>query len=217
MSEMTPRHLLSPLALFLPLFLILGACSGDEERLREPVQEDYISQARSLLEGDQVFDAHAWMGTVSKTLLPEGAPIRYRFDPAGEDRMTLRMDELQIGTMPLTVWFKVDVKFMQLNSWELKEYPGDGWVKFYGDKGSTTYSANAQETEYEDGSGSGGTVTGFLNVKTGMIEMSVNFNVLNFTSEVPLQKIDKTRFSRYAEEKAAYEAALIAYKEAHGL
>lgn len=117
--------------------------------------------------------------------------------------------------MPVTIWFTVNCKFMQLNTWEKDEYSGEGWIKFQGTGGKTVYTAI--DEGYEDGDGGAGTVQGYLNVKTKEIEFVTNFNVMNMSSDVYLQKIDPTRMAKFDEEFAEYERKLAEYKKKHGM
>ena len=192
----------------------LGACSSDEEITNTPVTDSYLSQAKSILKDSIVFNAKAWQGTVNKTRLESGCPVKYHFSWKG-DTMTLQIKAFSVGSMPLRIWFVVNCKFMQLNSWEKDEYTGDGWIKFEGSGGNTTYLALT--TEYADGTGGSGTVTGYLNVLTKEIEFETNFNVMNFSTQVYQQKIDYSRMANFDAEFAQYEKDLAEYKKEHGL
>ena len=194
---------------------IFFSCTADEEITKTPVSESYISDAKELLQDSIVLNATAMQGTVNKTLLDEGCPLKYYFNWKGDDILNLQIREFCVGKMPLTIWFNIDVKFMQLNSWEKEEYKGEGWIKFQGDGGKTVYTAI--DEDYEDGNGGAGNVTGFLNVKTREIEFVTSFNVMNMSSDVYLQKIDPTRMDRFEEDFAQYEKDLAEYKKEHGI
>ena len=195
--------------------VIFFSCTADEEITKTPVSESYISEAKELLQDSIVLNATAMQGTVNKTLLDEGCPLKYYLNWKGDDILNLQIREFCVGKMPLTIWFTIDVKFMQLNSWEKEEYKGEGWIKFQGDGGKTVYTAI--DEDYEDGNGGAGSVTGFLNVKTREIEFVTSFNVMNMSSDVYLQKIDPTRMDRFEEEFAQYEKDLAEYKKEHGI
>lgn len=191
------------------------SCTADEEITKTPVSESYISAAKEILQDSVVLNATAMQGTVNKTLLDEGCPLKYYLNWKDDDILNLQIREFCVGNMPLTIWFTIDVKFMQLNSWEKEEYQGEGWIKFQGDGGNTVYTAI--DEEYDNGNGGAGSVTGFLNVNTNEIEFVTNFNVMNFSSDVYLQKIDPTRIDRFEEEFAQYEKDLEEYKKEHGI
>ena len=108
---------------------------------------------------------------------------------------------------------------MQLNTWEKEEYTGDGWIKFQGTGGSTRYTGNQNDEEgsYESGDGGAGSVTGYFNAKTNEIEFVTNFNVMNMSSDVYLQKVDPTRIDRFETDFAQYEKDLAEYKKEHGI
>lgn len=191
------------------------SCTADEEITKTPVSESYISKAKEILQDSVVLNATAMQGTVNKTLLDEGCPLKYYLNWKGDDILNIQIREFCVGKMPLTIWFTIDVKFMQLNSWEKDEYQGDGWIKFQGNGGQTVYTAI--DEDYEDGNGGAGSVTGFLNVNTKEIEFVTNFNVMNMSSDVYLQKLDLTRMDRFEEEFEQYEKDLAKYKEEHGI
>ncbi len=194
---------------------IFSACTADEEITQAPVAEDYIQEARTILKDSIVLNATAMMGTVNKTLLDKGCPLKYYLNWNVDGTLKMQIRNFCVGKMPLTIWFDINVKFMQLNSWEKQEYKGDGWVKFKGQDGHTVYEAI--DEEYENGNKGEGYVTGFLNVKTREIEFVTTFNVMNMSSDVYLQKIDPTRMERFEEEFAQYEKDLEEYKKEHGI
>lgn len=193
----------------------LSSCSADAELVEKPIAETYLDEAKKILDGTIVLNATAMQGTVNKTLLDEGCPLRYYLKWNDDGTLNMQIREFCVGKMPLTIWFTIDVKFMQLNTWEKDEYTGDGWIKFHGTGGKTVYTAI--DDDYDDGDGGAGSVTGFLNVKTRQIEFVTNFNVMNMSSDVFLQTVDPSRLSRYEEEFAQYERDLEEYKRQHGI
>lgn len=102
---------------------------------------------------------------------------------------------------------------MVLNSWEQKEYTGDGWIKFKGEDGSVW----GTDTDGSASSAKGSSVQGYYNAKTHQIQFIVNYNMMNVRSECFLQTIDKSRLATFAEDKAKYEEDLKAYKKEHGI
>ena len=200
--------------LFLSLFFF-PSCTADEEITQTPVATTQIQQARKILTDSIVLNATAMQGTVNKTLLDKGCPLKYYFNWKSDDIVKLQIREFSVGTMPIKIWFSIDCKFMQLNSWEKEEYKGTGWIKFQGRGGSTVMEAI--DEGYEDGNGGAGTVQGYLNVDTHEIEFVTNFNVMNFSSDVYPQKVDSSRMERFEKEFAQYEKELAEYKKEHGI
>lgn len=190
------------------------SCS-EEENSKEPISDEYLSVARELLQDSIVLNATAMQGKVNKTLLDEGCPLKYYLSWRSQDTLNIQIRKFSVGKMPVTIWFTVNCKFMQLNTWEKDEYSGEGWIKFQGTGGKTVYTAI--DEGYEDGDGGAGTVQGYLNVKTKEIEFVTNFNVMNMSSDVYLQKIDPTRMAKFDEEFAEYERKLAEYKKKHGM
>ena len=121
-----------------------------------------------------------------------------------------------VGT-PGCVSFMFDNKGQMIVDKE--EYTGDGWIKFQGTGGSTRYTGNQNDEEgsYESGDGGAGSVTGYFNAKTNEIEFVTNFNVMNMSSDVYLQKVDPTRIDRFETDFAQYEKDLAEYKKEHGI
>jgi hypothetical protein len=204
-------------ALLLLLCAGLFSCKDDERNDPEPEPDtDYFAIAQELLQDSIVLNAHAMMSTANKTRLPEGCPLKYYFTWRDDGLMRIELKNFSVGKMPLTIWFSINVKFMQLNTWEKQEYTDEGWLKFKGEKGLTSYSASMQDSEYEAGTGANGSVTGYLNVLTGRIEFSIEFNVMLVQAYVFEQTIDKSRIDRYDEEFRKYGEDLAKWKEEHG-
>lgn len=197
------------------LCMLFSLCTADEEITKEPVAESYIDAAKEILHDKLVVNATAMQGTVNKTLLPEGCPVMYHLKWNDDNTLNVQIKDFCVGNMPLTITFSINAKFMQLNTWEKDEYTGDGWIKFQGKAGKTSYIGNTNE--YEDGTGGSGTIQGYLNVNTHEIEFVTNFNVLNFSADTYKQKIDPTRVDRYDEEFAQYEKDLEEYKKENGI
>ena len=82
---------------------------------------------------------------------------------------------------------------MVLNSWEQKEYTGDGWIKFKSEYGSVW----GTDTDGSASSAKGSSVQGYY--------------------ECFLQTIDKSRLATFVEDKAKYEEDLKVYKKEHGI
>lgn len=191
------------------------SCQADEENTQTPVTSDYVKKAKSVLQDSIVLYATAMQGTVNKTQLPEGCPLKYYFEWRSEDSLNIQLHNFSVGKMPVTIWFSINCKFMQLNSWERGEYTGDGWIKFEGTNGVTDFTGNS--SEYESGTKGTGTVKGFFNVNTNEIEFVTNFNVMNITADVYQQKINPTLIDNYDDLFEQYEKDLAKYKEDHGI
>ena len=206
------------LALFACLvlgFMSLVSCSSDEEITDADANTELVKEATNYLNGEIVLSTNATMNGVNKTLLPEGCPTKFKFEWSKTDAQTFTISLLDftVGNMGMIINFKCDVKTMVLNSWEQKEYTGDGWIKFKGEDGSVW----GTDTDGSASSAKGSSVQGYYNAKTHEIQFIVNYNMMNVRSECFLQTIDKNRINNYAAEFEQYEKDLAAYKKEHGI
>ncbi len=191
--------------LFFAVFAFCS-CSSDEEITNSDANSELVKEATNYLNGEIVLSTNATMNGVNKTLLPEGCPTKFKFEWSKTDAQTFTISLLDftVGNMGMIINFKCDVKTMVLNSWEQKEYTGDGWIKFKGEDGSAS-------------SAKGSSVQGYYNAKTHEIQFIVNYNMMNVRSECFKQTIDKSRLATFDADKAKYEADLAAYKKEHGI
>lgn len=206
------------LALFACLvlgFMSLVSCSSDEEITDADANTELVQEATNYLNGEIVLRTNATMNGVNKTLLPEGCPTKFKFEWSKTDAQTFTISLLDftVGNMGMIINFKCDVKTMVLNSWEQKEYTGDGWIKFKGEDGSVW----GTDTDGSASSAKGSSVQGYYNAKTHEIQFIVNYNMMNVRSECFKQTIDKSRLATFDADKAKYEADLAAYKKEHGI
>ena len=206
------------LALFACLvlgFMSLVSCSSDEEITDADANTELVQEATNYLNGEIVLRTNATMNGVNKTLLPEGCPTKFKFEWSKTDAQTFTISLLDftVGNMGMIINFKCDVKTMVLNSWEQKEYTGDGWIKFKGEDGSVW----GTDTDGSASSAKGSSVQGYYNAKTHQIQFIVNYNMMNVRSECFKQTIDKSRLATFDADKAKYEADLAAYKKEHGI
>lgn len=206
------------LALFACLvlgFMSLVSCSSDEEITDADANTELVKEATNYLNGEIVLSTNATMNGVNKTLLPEGCPTKFKFEWSKTDAQTFTISLLDftVGNMGMIINFKCDVKCMVLNSWEQKEYTGDGWVKFKGVDGSVW----GTDTDGSASSAKGSSVQGYYNAKTHQIQFIVNYNMMNVRSECFKQTIDKSRLATFDADKAKYEEDLKAYKKEHGI
>ena len=186
------------LALFACLvlgFMSLVSCSSDEEITDADANTELVQEATNYLNGEIVLRTNATMNGVNKTLLPEGCPTKFKFEWSKTDAQTFTISLLDftVGNMGMIINFKCDVKTMVLNSWEQKEYTGDGWIKFKGEDGSVW----GTDTDGSASSAKGSSVQGYY--------------------ECFLQTIDKSRLATFVEDKAKYEEDLKVYKKEHGI
>ena len=160
-------------------------------------------------------NTHATLNGVNKTLLEKGCPTKFKFDWSNTDTNTFSVSLLNftVGKMGMIINFKCDVQTMQLNTWEKDEYPGAGWIKFYGEDGSTW----GEEKDGTPANAKGSSVKGYYNTDTHQINFIVDYNMMNVRSECFLQTIDKTRINNYEKEFAQFEKDLEEYKKKHGL
>lgn len=205
------------------LFLLMGSafitsCSSDQEITQEDADQALVTKAQDFLKGDIVLSTKATMNGVDKTLLPQGCPTKFKFEWTGNQSFNVSLLEFTVGNMGMIVNFRCNVKTMQLNSWEKKEYTGDGWIKFYGEDGYTWgVNEDGSDAGSEGAPTKGSFVQGYYNANTRQIQFIVNYNMMNVRSECPVQTIDKDRINNYDAEKAKYEADLKKYKEEHGI
>lgn len=200
--------------LFFAVFAFCS-CSSDEEITNSDANTELVKEATNYLNGEIVLSTNATMNGVNKTLLPEGCPTKFKFEWSKTDAQTFTISLLDftVGNMGMIINFKCDVKCMVLNSWEQKEYTGDGWVKFKGVDGSVW----GTDTDGSASSAKGSSVQGYYNAKTDEIQFIVNYNMMNVRSECFKQTIDKSRLATFDADKAKYEADLAAYKKEHGI
>ena len=200
--------------LFFAVFAFCS-CSSDEEITNSDAKSELVKEATNYLNGEIVLSTNATMNGVNKTLLPEGCPTKFKFEWSKTDAQTFTISLLDftVGNMGMIINFKCDVKTMVLNSWEQKEYTGDGWIKFKGEDGSVW----GTDTDGSASSAKGSSVQGYYNAKTHQIQFIVNYNMMNVRSECFLQTIDKNRINNYAAEFEQYEKDLAAYKKEHGI
>lgn len=200
--------------LFFAVFAFCS-CSSDEEITDADANTELVKEATNYLNGEIVLSTNATMNGVNKTLLPEGCPTKFKFEWSKTDAQTVTISLLDftVGNMGMIINFKCDVKCMVLNSWEQKEYTGDGWIKFKGEDGSVW----GTDTDGSASSAKGSSVQGYYNAKTHEIQFIVNYNMMNVRSECFKQTIDKSRLATFDADKAKYEADLAAYKKEHGI
>lgn len=191
------------------------SCSSDEEITNSDANSELVKEATNYLNGEIVLSTNATMNGVNKTLLPEGCPTKFKFEWSKTDAQTFTISLLDftVGNMGMIINFKCDVKTMVLNSWEQKEYTGDGWIKFKGEDGSVW----GTDTDGSASSAKGSSVQGYYNAKTHEIQFIVNYNMMNVRSECFKQTIDKSRLATFDADKKKYEADLAAYKKEHGI
>ena len=195
--------------------LMVASCSSDEEITQGNADNTLVSEAKSYLKDEIILSTKATLSGVDKTLLPEGCPTKFKFEWSKTDDQTFTISLLDftVGNMGMIINFKCDVKTMVLNSWEQKEYTGDGWIKFKGEDGSVW----GTDTDGSASSAKGSSVQGYYNAKTHEIQFIVNYNMMNVRSECFKQTIDKSRLATFDADKAKYEADLAAYKKEHGI
>lgn len=200
--------------LFFAVFAFCS-CSSDEEITNSDANSELVKEATNYLNGEIVLSTNATMNGVNKTLLPEGCPTKFKFEWSKTDAQTFTISLLDftVGNMGMIINFKCDVKCMVLNSWEQKEYTGDGWIKFKGKDGSVW----GTDIDGSPSSAKGSSVQGYYNAKTHQIQFIVDYNMMNVRSDCFLQTIDKSRLATFDEDKAKYEEDLKAYKKEHGI
>ncbi len=200
---------------FVCLGLMAVSCSSDDKITDANADQELVKEAANYLNGEIVLNTKAEMNAVDKTLLPEGCPTKFKFEWSETDAQTFAISLLDftVGNMGMVISFKCDVQTMVLNSWEQKEYPGDGWIKFKGEDGSVW----GTDTDGSASSAKGSKVKGYYNAKTHQIQFTVDYNMMTVKSNCFLQTIDKSRIETFDADKAKYEEDLAAYKKEHGI
>jgi hypothetical protein len=175
----------------------LSGCKADEET---PVSDNSLRIAQETLNDTIVFYAKAMMGTTDLTKLDGGCPVKFYFSwKEIGDTLTLKIPDFHVGRMPFHLSFSIDLTFLNSNDWEKEEYPGDGWIKFTGDGGVSTFGEQKSER---------GTVTGYFNTETKEITLETVFNLAGVTLNVYQQETDYDRLKSYDEDLAKYQQAL---------
>lgn len=207
-------HFIPVLLLLLTALVAFSACKKD---VVKPVKNSDVEKVKQVLTGDIVLSTKAKIGEEDRTLLPTGCPTKYEFKWNNDDTMTVVLKDFSVGNMPLVIFFSCRSKILTLNSFEKQDakFQGEGWVKFSGENGKIAAAEKDLATKKEEKSGA--SILGYFNTNTQEIEFSINYNMMNVTSQCFRQKIDKTRIDRYEEEFAQYEKDLAAEKKKRGI
>ena len=205
--------------LIVVFFIMLAtSCSSDQEITQEDANTTLVNKAHDFLTGEIVLNTNATMNGVNKTLLPTGCPTKFKFEWTGDQSLNISLLNFTVGNMGMIVNFRCNVKTMQLNSWEKKEYTGDGWIKIYGEDGYTWGTNEDGTAAGDEGAPTKGSfVQGYYNANTNEIQFIVNYNMMNVRSECFLQTIDKSKLETFDEDFAKYEKDLAEYKKEHGI
>lgn len=194
------------------LMISLSSCNSDDNLQLAPMSSEYTAQVKEVLSGNVVLSTRAFIGDVDLTRLETGCPTKFNFTWQG-DEVEIRLLDFHVGNMPFIVNFESKARLYTLNSWEQKEYKGNGWVKIYGTDGlSKTADRQGKPLDQKQRA----TIQGYYNVLTHEINMDINYNMMNVHSDCFLQKVDKHRIDRYDEEVKQYQADLVAYKKQKG-
>ena len=193
--------------------VLFTSCEGDDSLTQQAPEQTLIEKAQEFLSGDIVLNTKATKGGIDKTLLPSGCPTKFNFTWNEEGKVVLALREFHVGSMPFSITFLCPCKIMKLNYWEKNDYPGDSWIKFFGQDGNVSTNGSEQQ---ENQQGSGASVQGYFNVDTHEIEFIVDYNIMLVRTETLLQKVNKSRTPNFEEEFAQYEKDLAEYKKEHG-
>lgn len=211
MNPFIQKH--APLSFLISILMItLSSCNSDDNLQLAPMSSEYTAQVKEVLSGNVVLSTRAFIGDVDLTRLETGCPTKFNFTWQG-DEVEIRLLDFHVGNMPFIVNFESKARLYTLNSWEQKEYKGNGWVKIYGTDGlSKTADRQGKPLDQKQRA----TIQGYYNVLTHEINMDINYNMMNVHSDCFLQKVDKHRIDRYDEEVKQYQADLVAYKKQKG-
>lgn len=215
-------HFIPVLLLLLTALVAFSAC---KKHVVKPVKNSDVEKVKQVLTGEIVLSTRAKIGEEDRTLLPTGCPIKYEFKWNNDDTMTVVLKEFSVGNMPFVIYFSCRSKILTLNSFEKQDakFQGEGWVKFSGENGKIVaaekgkIAAAEKDLATKKEEKSGASILGYFNTNTQEIEFSINYNMMNVTSQCFRQKIDKTRIDRYEEEFAQYEKDLAAEKKKRGI
>lgn len=202
------------------LFSGLVSCSSDDNATPQQELEQLTTEARGFLTGDIVLNIRAFMGETDKTLLPTGCPIIFNFGWSQTDPHSLKIDlkDFSMEGMPYVIKsFATDVVVTSLNSWEQDEYSQKGWIKLEGKDGWLNMQSDNPKIPTVNKQMEGSSLIGYYNALTHEINFKIDFAIMNVTANTILQKVDKSRLSRFDEEKAQYEADYQQAKEEQGL
>lgn len=211
MNPFIRKH--APLSFLISILMTtLSSCNSDDNLQLAPMSSEYTAQAKEVLSGNVVLSTRAFIGDVDLTRLETGCPTKFNFTWQG-DEVEIRLLDFHVANMPFIVNFQSKARLYTLNSWEQKEYKGNGWVKIYGTDGlSKTADRQGKPLDQKQGA----TIQGYYNVLTHEINMDINYNMMNVHSDCFMQKVDKHRIDRYDEEVKQYQADLVAYKKQKG-
>lgn len=190
------------------------SCSNNEGPDDTAKNVELAKKAKGFLNGQIVLSTKVTMNGVDKTILPTGCPAKFEFEWDENDPLSMSVSilEFTVGKMPMVVNFKCNTKIMNLNAWEEKDYAGRDWFKFEGKNGDLWIGAHGTPKVQE-----GSSIAGFYNVKTQQINLVIDYNMMNISSESFLQVVDKSRIGNFEAEKAKYEEDLKKWKEEHGM
>lgn len=194
-------------------FAVLS-CEREPQHVEIEKTNPTLTKAIELLSGDIVMGQRVKMSNVDKTRLPDGCPTKFRFTwLEKEEKMEIYLEKIKPGAMPFPISMTANATIMELNSWEKDEYKGEGWIKFFDDQAETVAYQEGYNDPLPKPDGST-IVKGYFNVNTEEIEFLINYNIMNVTGHVFLQKTDKSR--DFDAELYHYEEGLCEFKLDHG-
>ncbi len=210
-------RVVTKLLVVISLLGLMTACHKSEPKALDK-KDDYVAKTVQMLSGKSiVLDTKAMMGTVDKTLLPKGCPTKFDFKWLDkEQKIEISLLNFSVGNMPLTINFRINAPFEELNVWDRDTYPEEGWLKFQSNNGWLMADPKPGEPEPEKFNNPA-TIEGFVNPLTEEIQFVINYNMMTVKSFCFRQKINFGRTKNYEQEFKKYEADLKAYKKAHGI
>lgn len=194
---------------------LFTSCETDDD---EKLSDEEVEAALAILEGDLVVSSHVTVGGTDKTLLESGAPAKFTIERAGGNRFNMWQDGFQLGKMPFPIGVGISVELVPVLSLESDDLKGNGWVRFYGKRGTISTDGSRPESAVDtNASGDGTTITGYLNVSTKEIQFRISYAMMTVELSAPRQIVDPSRAENFEQEKEEYEAELEKYKKEHGL
>ena len=91
----------------------LTSCTADEEITKSPVSNSSLDEVKTIFKDSIAVYATAMQGTVNKTLLPQGCPIKYHFRWNEDETLNMQIHDFSVGAMPLTISFSINLKMAE--------------------------------------------------------------------------------------------------------
>lgn len=167
--------------------LAAGCSSDDDETISTAAAQAGVQQMREALNGPLVVYAKCDFNGTDMTKLPGGCPLLLRFGwNADGTAMTVTLDDWSVGRMPVKLNYTGTATVGPLTTFDKQELSGDGWFAFSGTGHTTLSGMTSQEKD-------GSTISGYYNVATRHLRLTIDFNIMGVRLICPDQAIDPDR------------------------